>query len=747
MDTIESRHKNNEDYLSTALRWLRLRLIRLTQGQQASLGEAPTAVGSDFIPDSASTSSSASALTSAQASASGSSGASTKAFSAAGQSSSGPDNPAGDALSRETAQSDTSNKPNPSNMTLDEQCAQASTEMAALENINPPPALITLSRRFGLSRFEQETLLLCVAMELDTRIERLCAMAQGDHARNYPTFALALTLFDDPAWEVLSPTRPLRYWHFLEIARRGTEPLTTSPLMADERAVNYVKGLNCPDGRLGPLLTSIRGDWEGEPLSDSGLRVARENGLPPSQRRLLDTILLNLRAAHRNPPVVQLLGPDSSSKRSIALRAAAEFGLGLYRLSADALPSQWSELEVLTRLLKRESLLLPLAVYIDAYDTERGPALLKHAIPRIGTFVFLDTREPWTGLTRDTLPLHVAKPTPAEQKIAWEASLSESAGDNPGVLANQFNLSVADIRRISHTATHQRNGRPSHRLLWEACLRATRPRMNALTQQLEPKAAWGDLVLPEPQKEQMRRIVAQVQERRTVYDEWGFERMMNRGLGINALFVGESGTGKTMAAEVIAHELKLDLYRIDLSAVVSKYIGETEKNLRRVFDASEDGGAILFFDEADALFGKRSEVKDSHDRYANIEINYLLQRMEAYRGLAILATNMKSALDQAFMRRLRFIVNFPFPEATERELIWRKVFPDSAPVEGLDCEFLSGLSLTGGSIHNISINAAFLAAQAKESVTMHHVMEAARSEFRKLEKPTNEADFRWPGSQ
>jgi SpoVK/Ycf46/Vps4 family AAA+-type ATPase len=218
---------------------------------------------------------------------------------------------------------------------------------------------------------------------------------------------------------------------------------------------------------------------------------------------------------------------------------------------------------------------------------------------------------------------------------------------------------------------------------------------------------------------------------------------MSRGLGVSALFAGDSGTGKTMAAEVIAAELRLNLYRIDLSAVVSKYIGETEKNLRRLFDSAENGGAILFFDEADALFGKRSEVKDSHDRYANIEINYLLQRMEAYRGLAILATNMKSALDPAFMRRLRFIVTFPFPGPAQRKSIWQSVFPDDLPRETLDYDRLSRLHATGGNIHSIALNAAFLAAKAGSPVTMPLVLEAARAEFRKLERPVNEADFRW----
>src|SRR6266849_3573733 len=241
--------------------------------------------------------------------------------------------------------------------------------------------------------------------------------------------------------------------------------------------------------------------------------------------------------------------------------------------------------------------------------------------------------------------------------------------------------------------------------VWDLCRDLTRPRLDALAQRLDVKATWDDLVLPNEQMSLMRQIAGQVRERHKVHAEWGFALKMNRGFGISALFSGESGTGKTMAAEVIANDLRLALYRIDLSAVVSKYIGETEKNLRKLFDAAEQGGAILFFDEADALFGKRSEVKDSHDRYANIEINYLLQRMEAFSGLAILATNMKSALDLAFMRRLRFIVNFPFPGCKERKLIWQKALPVETPKGDLDYDRLARLNISGGNIHSIALNA------------------------------------------
>ena len=260
---------------------------------------------------------------------------------------------------------------------------------------------------------------------------------------------------------------------------------------------------------------------------------------------------------------------------------------------------------------------------------------------------------------------------------------------------------------------------------------------------IDPKATWDDLELPDREKQTLHQIADQASVRMTVYDDWGFRDKMNRGLGISVLFTGESGTGKTTAAEVIASELDLLLYRIDLSAVVNKYIGETEKNLRKLFDAAEAGGAILFFDEADALFGKRSEVRDSLDRYANIEINYLLQRMETYRGLAILATNAKSALDGAFMRRLRFVVDFRFPGVAERTAIWQKVFPASSPVSGLDYDHLATFSLAGGSIHNIAVNAAFLAAKSGTAITMPMVFEAMRTEFGKLGRPVNEADFRW----
>jgi hypothetical protein len=270
--------------------------------------------------------------------------------------------------------------------------------------------------------------------------------------------------------------------------------------------------------------------------------------------------------------------------------------------------------------------------------------------------------------------------------------------------------------------------------VWHALRESARGGLDVLAQRIESRATFDDLVVPVSVSGQLREMASQLRHRQRVYDEWGFGDRDNRGLGIAALFAGESGTGKTLAAEAIANEARLDLYRIDLASVVSKYIGETEKNLSRLFDAAEHSGAVLLFDEADALFGKRSEVKDSHDRYANIEVAYLLQRIESYRGLAILTTNMKSALDRAFLRRIRFIVQFPFPDESAREEIWRRQIPAKAPVDGIDFDALSRLQLSGGSIRSVVINAAFHAAARDEVIGQDALILAARAEFAKLER-------------
>jgi hypothetical protein len=438
----------------------------------------------------------------------------------------------------------------------------------------------------------------------------------------------------------------------------------------------------------------------------------------------------------------------------VALRAASALGLQLYRLPAELMPAHVGESETLARLVEREMALWPFALYLDAHEVEKSAPAEGQAPPlnrflaRAGGVCFLDTQEIRHGLNRESITLDIARPTQAEQQAAWAETLGENADGIPAALAGQFDLNLATVHRIARTAHGEsaNEDKPLGELLWNECLVSARPRLDRLAQRINPKATWNDIVLPEAELKLLRQIADQVRQRGKVYLDWGFAAARTRGLSINALFAGESGTGKTMAAEVIANDLRLDLYHIDLSAVVNKYIGETEKNLRRVFDAAECGGVILFFDEADALFGKRSEVKDSHDRYANIEINYLLQRLESYRGLAILATNMRSALDTAFMRRIRFIVEFRAHGAAERAAIWRRIFPPETKTSGLDYERLAKLNLNGGSINNVAVNAAFLAAQADTPVTMPLVLDAARTEFLKLKRPINDADFRWEES-
>ncbi len=320
------------------------------------------------------------------------------------------------------------------------------------------------------------------------------------------------------------------------------------------------------------------------------------------------------------------------------------------------------------------------------------------------------------------------------------APRSEALAPALDALASQYRLGA---RRIAEIAGCAGGNDPEQDIaaLHHAC-RGEAAAMPGLAQRIDARASWDDLVLPEAQRLALQQIGVHARHRLTVHHDWGFAGKSARGLGIATLFWGDSGTGKTLAAEVLANELGLALYRIDLSAVVSKYIGETEKNLRKVFDAAEDAGAILLFDEADALFGKRSEVKDSHDRYANIEVSYLLQRMESYSGLAILTTNHKASLDSAFQRRLRFVVHFPFPDQAQREGIWRAVFPADAPLDGIDYAKLARLNVTGGTIRNIALSAAYLAADAGTPLGMSQLLHGAHLEAAKRDKPYSDAETR-----
>jgi SpoVK/Ycf46/Vps4 family AAA+-type ATPase len=347
-------------------------------------------------------------------------------------------------------------------------------------------------------------------------------------------------------------------------------------------------------------------------------------------------------------------------------------------------------------------------------------------------------REALPPQDRPLVRLEVPATSFEERLQLWEETLGDlprPTADELGTLAAQFRGDASVVRGAVAELRAARNAGDEPApgvLLWAACRSQARPRLGTLAQRVISDVQLRDVILPETQRRMLDAVLVQVRHKARVHHEWGFAAGESRGQGVSAVFAGPSGTGKTMAAEAIARELSLDLYRVDLSSVVSKYIGETEQNLRRVFDAAEAGGGVLLFDEADALFGKRTEVKDSHDRHANIEVSYLLQRMEAYGGLAILTTNLRKNMDDAFFRRIPFVIDFPFPDSELREQIWRGIFPASAPVEGILYPKLAQLPVAGGNIRSIARNAAFLGAADGGRITMKQLLEATRLEYAKL---------------
>lgn len=604
--------------------------------------------------------------------------------------------------------------------------------------LSPHGALEKLCTTFGLSDFERDVLLLCVGMELDASWASLCAIAQGVQERVYPTFSLALTILPNPEWSALTPNAPLRRWRLLEVGSGNA--LTTAPLRIDEQILHYIAGVQHLDERLMGIV---------EP-------VAAVNILVPSHHQLAQRLAQTWVEASQEAvlPIICLCGDDVASMQAIALKACELLEMNLNAIFASTVPTGINELNHLMRLWEREAILSNSVLLLEWEDTDAGEGLRESAIAtmveRIRSPLVIISRDRRKQRQRPLIAIEVPKATPSEQRAIWQAALGDAAISLNGhveTLVSHFTLSATTIYAAcaeakGKLATQAEAESPIHNQLWDTCRIQARSRLNDLAQPIIPGASWDELVLPETQRQVLRDIAAHVRQRAKVYESWGFAGKGGRGLGISALFAGASGTGKTMAAEVIAGELRLDLYRIDLSSVISKYIGETEKNLRRVFDAAEAGGAILLFDEADALFGKRSEVKDSHDRHANIEVSYLLQRMESYRGLAILTTNLKGSLDQAFLRRIRFIVQFSFPDANQRAEIWQRIFPSKTPTQGLEARKLAQLNVAGGNIRNIALNAAFIAADAGEPVGMKHVLQAAKSEYVKLERPLTDTEVK-----
>jgi hypothetical protein len=597
----------------------------------------------------------------------------------------------------------------------------------------PPSALDAVCVQLSLSAFERWIIVLCAAPELDGRFGEVLGAAQGDPARAYPTFGLALAAFPQAHWSALSPWAPLRRWRLIE---PGPGLLTSAPLHIDEWLLHLLTGAAGLDQRLAAVF---------RPLEQA--RPA-----PASAAAAVEALTAAWLRPGPGVPVA-LRGPARQPKRAIFAAACARLGWEPFVLDAADLPASAAERDELTRLWERGALLGQAALLIECYDVDEpgSRGVLERFVDRLTTPAAVAVADGARAGTRPCLTVDAAKPTQAEQRDLWQAALGGHDGLRSlnGTLHRvvaQFDLDAEAITAAAGRALGDLRAGPgpagdAGRRIWDACRRGARGGLDTLAQRLESTATFDDLVLPEAQRALLGDILAHVRHRSLVYEEWQMSGPSRRGLGISALFAGPTGTGKTLAAEVLADALALDLYRIDLSQVISKYIGETEKNLCRIFEAAGDSGAVLLFDEADALFGRRSEVRDSHDRYANVEISYLLQAMESYRGLAVLTTNMRSALDPAFLRRLRFVVTFPFPGPAERARIWQRAFPPATPTAGLDMARLAQLSVAGGNIRTIALHAAFAAAQAGVPVGMPEILRAAVTEYAKLERPLTDAEI------
>lgn len=595
------------------------------------------------------------------------------------------------------------------------------------EGMERPAAIDALAAIFELSPFERGLLLLCAGAEMEPALAELCAQASGNSRRGFVTFGLAMSLLPDPHWSALAPCSPLRRYRLLSM--EGGHGFTAAPLHIDERILHYIAGVNQMDQRLEGVVSPRAGP---EHLVEDHWRLAVE--------------ILSATGAELAPEAaLHFCGDDPNGQEGVAALIAHRLGRELYVLRMEDTPAPGGEQDQFVALWTREALLLP-AYLLLRWDSDTPTAAARQLSRRLPAPLLIASRGP-LRLHRVMEQHEVNRASPVGQRQMWDLALGpqeDGLSETVDQVAEQFRLSAETIAALGASLTAA-EGKGRERLstrLWNTCRAVSRPQMEALAERIVPAASWNDLVLPALQMQTLRRLAAQARHRMTVYERWGFARRDRRGLGLSALFSGPSGTGKTLAAEVLAKELALDLYRIDLSAVVSKYIGETEKNLRQVFDAADTGGVLLLFDEADAIFGKRAEVKDSHDRYANIEVSYLLQRMENFQGLAILTTNMKSGVDRAFQRRLRFSVDFPFPDAAQREAIWKRVFPAQTPTEGLDAALLANLNVAGGNIRNIALNAAFLAAEQDSPVRMLHVLEATQLEAAKVERPISKVEVK-----
>jgi SpoVK/Ycf46/Vps4 family AAA+-type ATPase len=629
--------------------------------------------------------------------------------------------------------------------------------------------LYDLVSRFQLNSFELDILLICLAPELDVKYEKLYAYLQDDITKKYPSVDLILNILCSSKEERIAARNcflsqaPLLRYHltdFSDDADGLSKPLLSRCLKLYDRVVNFLLGIQTVDSSLFSMvhLVNPQKDWSKvileEELKEQLTRVSKEY----------------LGRQERNWLGFYFCGPYGTGKKSAAEAFCRELGMRLLAANMRDLLNCPQDFETTIRTLFRESLLQAAAIYIENFDLLAGDdtknacyrEIIFKAVEEFSLLTFLAGEKPWDsqGSFKRDLFMRAEFPIPSYplRKKLWQQVLKSGCAVSSGIdiagIADKFILTGGQIRdawqeakNLAGLRSSSGSADPNQGItmadLYQGCRALCNRKLGEKARKITPYYSWSDIVLPTDKFQQLREIAHWVKYHHRVYYDWGFARKLSLGKGLNVLFFGSSGTGKTMAAEVIAHELKLDLYKIDLSQVVSKYIGETEKNLAGIFREAGTANAILFFDEADALFGKRSEVKDAHDRYANIEIGYLLQKMEEYEGVVILATNMRKNMDEAFVRRMHFMVEFPFPDEELRLRIWQKIFPGELPLDkNIDFDFLKrNFKITGGNIKNIALAAAFYAANDGQTVTMQHLVRASKREFQKIGKLCVKADF------
>jgi AAA+ superfamily predicted ATPase len=605
---------------------------------------------------------------------------------------------------------------------------QALTLAGDLGAQNADPALETAVDRLGLDALDAAVLAVCAAPELHPRYGRLYAYLQDDVTRRLPSPRLVASLLTGDGVEpqdVLACFAPNARLVSVGAVRLlvpdQAVPLGDRPVKLADRLAAFILGAGTG------LLEA------GAPIALR--RVALEPGIVGRDESVAD-VARSLQADTHLPLVV--CGPDAPA----IVATAAQRPLVLLDVRELERPRALADATLAAAL---EHALLCFDGLEDLNAAERSRLLEQiDSRPERSVLIGRTRREAQALADRTVLLVELPFPSFTERRRAWE-ELSGGAG--AADVAAKFRLSIEQIvaaAEVSRVAARTRGlDTPEPADLDLGARHASSSRLGDLAARLSPAYRFDDLVLPERQRDLLRSISAYLHHRDRVLSEWGYERTVARTQGLKVLFAGESGTGKTMAAQVLAAELGLDLFRVDLATIVSKYIGETEKNLERIFSAADGSNAILFFDEADALFGKRSEVSDSHDRYANIEVAYLLQRMELYPGAVILATNFRRNIDDAFIRRLDFVVDFPFPEVDDRKKIWGLVLPSAAPVaDDIDLDFLAAqFKLSGGAIRNCSLAAAFRAADENADISMEHLVRAVAQEYGKQGRLTLEADF------